>query len=283
MPRDGSNVYSKPAGTTAIPNTTIESAKFNSVIDDIAADLNLARPITAGGTGGTSVATALAALGVVGVVRRQVFTSSGTYTPHANMLWCEVESWGGGGAGGGTAANSATQSSVGTGGHGGAKAYATLTRSQIGASQAVTIGAGGTGVFGGTGNTGGNTTLGALVNARGGPGGGLVGPLVRSAGAFFVQSAVALQSTVGDILGFTWAGGHGSAGETIILGGRGGADPLVGSPGIGASIASGGSAGGAASGRAAGGGGAAGAESAGVQAGGAGTAGLIIITEYCSS
>lgn len=54
MPRDGSGVASKPAGTTASPNTTIESAKFNSVIDDIYALLNAALPITTGGTGETT-------------------------------------------------------------------------------------------------------------------------------------------------------------------------------------------------------------------------------------
>lgn len=57
MPRNGSGVMSKPAGTTAAPNTTIESAKYNATIDDIIQDLNYARPVVAGGTGG---ATAIA-------------------------------------------------------------------------------------------------------------------------------------------------------------------------------------------------------------------------------
>lgn len=64
MPRNGSGVYSKPAGTTAVPNTTIESAKFNQVVDDLVQDANNARPVTAGGTGGTSVATAQSSLQV---------------------------------------------------------------------------------------------------------------------------------------------------------------------------------------------------------------------------
>ncbi|WP_448729433.1 hypothetical protein [Agrobacterium sp. 22-209-1] len=54
MPRNGSGVYSKPAGTTAVPNTTIESAKFNQVVDDLVQDANFPRPPTAGGTGGNS-------------------------------------------------------------------------------------------------------------------------------------------------------------------------------------------------------------------------------------
>lgn len=55
MPRNGSGVMSKVAGTTATPNSVIESAKYNATIDDIIADLNAARPIVAGGTGATSV------------------------------------------------------------------------------------------------------------------------------------------------------------------------------------------------------------------------------------
>lgn len=63
MPRNGFGVYSKPAGTTAVPNTTIESAKYNQLLDDIAADLNVARPIVAGGTGATTASAARTALG----------------------------------------------------------------------------------------------------------------------------------------------------------------------------------------------------------------------------
>jgi len=62
MPRDGSGVYTTPAGTTAVPDTTIESAKYNANVADVAADLNAPRPIVAGGTGGNSAATARANL-----------------------------------------------------------------------------------------------------------------------------------------------------------------------------------------------------------------------------
>jgi hypothetical protein len=62
MPRDGSGIYTTPAGTTAVPDTTIESAKYNANVADVAADLNAARPIVAGGTGATSAATARANL-----------------------------------------------------------------------------------------------------------------------------------------------------------------------------------------------------------------------------
>ena len=65
MSRNGSGIYSKPAGTTAIANTTIESAKYNSTVDDLVADANLARPIVAGGTGATTAAQARLNLGIV--------------------------------------------------------------------------------------------------------------------------------------------------------------------------------------------------------------------------
>ena len=63
MPRDGSGIYSTPPGTHGTPNTTILSANYNSNVDDVAADLNTPRPIVAGGTGATTAAGALTALG----------------------------------------------------------------------------------------------------------------------------------------------------------------------------------------------------------------------------
>lgn len=76
MPRNGSGVYSKPAGTTFVPNTVIESAKVNQVIDDLVADANAARPITAGGTGATSKSDAAAALEAVSYGSAQTLTSA---------------------------------------------------------------------------------------------------------------------------------------------------------------------------------------------------------------
>jgi hypothetical protein len=63
MPRDGSNVYHIPAGTQGIPDQSIESNKYNVFIADIEQDLNLPRPIIAGGTGATNVDDALNTLG----------------------------------------------------------------------------------------------------------------------------------------------------------------------------------------------------------------------------
>lgn len=59
MPRDGSNIYHRPPGTDGIPDTTIESAKYNAFVADVEQDLNLPRPIVAGGTGASSADQAL--------------------------------------------------------------------------------------------------------------------------------------------------------------------------------------------------------------------------------
>lgn len=65
MARNGSGVYSKPGGTTAVSGTTISSSDFNTLMDDIAADLNAPRPVVAGGTGGNDVSSAQTALGLL--------------------------------------------------------------------------------------------------------------------------------------------------------------------------------------------------------------------------
>ncbi len=45
MPRTN-GVYTPPAGTKGVPDTTIRSAPYNALIDDLTADANDARPIT---------------------------------------------------------------------------------------------------------------------------------------------------------------------------------------------------------------------------------------------
>src|SRR5262245_47676198 len=57
MPRGGDNVYHLPS-TDVVTNTTIESTVENAFRHDVENDLNLPRPISAGGTGGTSPSTA---------------------------------------------------------------------------------------------------------------------------------------------------------------------------------------------------------------------------------
>lgn len=66
MPRNGQGVYSLPPNTTAVSGQIIASAPYNTVNNDIANDLNAARPVTAGGTGASNAADALNNLGGVG-------------------------------------------------------------------------------------------------------------------------------------------------------------------------------------------------------------------------
>jgi len=66
MPRNGQGVYSLPPNTAAVTGQTIASAPYNTVNNDLANDLNAARPITSGGTGATNAADALDNLGGVG-------------------------------------------------------------------------------------------------------------------------------------------------------------------------------------------------------------------------
>lgn len=101
-------------------------------------------------------------------VVRQVFTVNGTYTPTAGMKQCDIQMLGGGGAGGGAPATGVGELSTGSGGGGGEYALGIFTAVTIGASQAITIGSGGTGVSGTTGNAGTATSVGALLTANGG-------------------------------------------------------------------------------------------------------------------
>ena len=62
MARNGSGVYSAPANTTAVLGEIISPSKFESRITEIEADLNVVRPVSAGGTGGATAAAARTSL-----------------------------------------------------------------------------------------------------------------------------------------------------------------------------------------------------------------------------
>jgi hypothetical protein len=63
MPRDGIGIYTTPPGTDGIPNQTISSSAYNVNVHDVEFDLNLPRPIIAGGTGAVNADDALTNLG----------------------------------------------------------------------------------------------------------------------------------------------------------------------------------------------------------------------------
>lgn len=163
-----------------------------------AATLTAGAGITVTNAAGSVTITNNGATSGSGIVNRQVFTSNGTYTPTSGMMFCDIEVVGGGGGGGGSAAS---PTAAGGAGGGGGYARKIFTAATIGASQSVTVGAGGTGgIAGGAGpndgGTGGTTSVGALISATGGAGG-------KQAGSFDGGSAFALGGL----------GGTGSSGD----------------------------------------------------------------------
>lgn len=213
----------------------------------------------------------------------QKFTSSGTYTPTANMKYCISEVWGAGGGGGGSSASSAGTYGPSGGGAGGNYSRQVFSAASIGASKSVTIGAGGTAGSLGTGGTGGTSSIGSLVSANGGNGGqgsptgsGVVATLGGTAG-----SAIGGFSL--EIIGQEGQTGIGSMSAVYATSGYGGAAPMQnftnGNLAVGPGFATTPGRSGLAN---SGSGGAGGLNSggAGAAVGGVGGSGLVIITEY---
>jgi hypothetical protein len=231
------------------------------------------------------VAAALAAAAAdIVAVRVQRFTSDGTYTPHASMLYCIIECVGGGGSGaGGT--GPATGFFVGGGGGSGGYSRGVHSASDISPSKAVAIGAGGTAPAAGNNNggAGGDTSVGVLVIGKGGAGGMYVATAqIGAGGAGGVAGTGNMENPAGNV---GRSGCHVQAASILMLSGEGASSRL--GPGAAASAQSGG--GTTATGTAAtansGGGGSGGNANAttGTFAGGNGGTGLVVITEFCSS
>lgn len=209
------------------------------------------------------------------VLNRQVFTTSGTYTPTVGMIYCDIEVIGGGGGSGGLPATLVTTTSSSGGGGAGGYARGIFSAATIGVSQVVTVGAAGAAGAAGTnpGGTGGTTSVGILISSTGGIGG--AGATATSPG------------TSGFALG--GAGGSGTGGDfqTTGQGGRQGTSlggpPTMDVPGdAGSSFFGGGGRGGFASTSYGGGGGGV-TQGSGVfpaAPGLAGFAGVVIATEY---
>ena len=64
MSRNGSGVYSLPPGSTVVDGDASSASDINVPMADVEADLNVARPIVAGGTGATSASAARTGLGL---------------------------------------------------------------------------------------------------------------------------------------------------------------------------------------------------------------------------
>ena len=74
IPRSGGGIYSK-GSPSVVSGTTIQSAAYNTTIDDLVTDANAARPVSAGGTGAANAADARTNLGAT-VTGAAVFTAA---------------------------------------------------------------------------------------------------------------------------------------------------------------------------------------------------------------
>lgn len=90
MARDGSNIYSVPPGTQAVSTTAISSSSFNLLLSDIEALANEARPISAGGTGQTSVAGLQAVFNVAPRDSAATITGDWTFTGAVDLTGATV-------------------------------------------------------------------------------------------------------------------------------------------------------------------------------------------------
>src|SRR6188508_2213364 len=91
MPRDGSEIYYIPPGSEGIPDSTIESIKYNEFIHDVEQDLNHPRPIVAGGTGGSTEEEAL--FNLSGEMAYQVVTNFGTPSLASSIRPTSLATW----------------------------------------------------------------------------------------------------------------------------------------------------------------------------------------------
>lgn len=227
-----------------------------------------------------NVQTARSNLGIIGAVKQQKFTATGTYTPSTGMLYCIIELVGGGGAGGGVAGGT-TVCDAGGGGGSGSHSRLTATAATIGASKAVTIGAGGTpGAAGNNpGGAGGDTSVGTICIGKGGSGG-----LGQTGGRAGQGGAGGIAGTGDDaIAGNPGMMGIGGASTIFTVYGGAGAPSFFG--GAGQSLVRSTNGGQAGSAGTMGGGGSGGVvlNSATNVAGGAGGDGYVRITEFCTT
>jgi hypothetical protein len=160
----------------------------------------------------------------------QTFTSSGTWTKPAGAVAVDVVVISAGGGGGsGRKSGVAAQASGGGGGGGGSYSMRNISAALLGATEAITVGIGGTGgasvtintTNGNIGVTGGNSSFGAWIQVTGGGGAGAATTASGPAGAG--SSARAM-----------FQGGNGSAGGGGAGTLTGGSNTTVGGAGGGA-------------------------------------------------
>lgn len=229
---------------------------------------------------GTNINLALSAGSLLNVQR---INATGTYTPTPGTKSVVVEVQGGGGGGGGSAITSGTQYSIGGGGGGGSYAKGRFTAAQIGASVAVTIGAGGTsGTNAANGGNGGTTSFGALISAPGGIGGSTGDAITTTTTRLIGGGAGGATASGGNLLNGTGIdGGDGlNTGGNGAVTGFGGGSPIAGGAGGGPSTSVGANGVTASCPGAGGSGAGSNVSDATGKIGGAGAGGLVIVWEF---
>lgn len=255
-------------------------ASTNNVLSGRIYKLIYSLSLNAGGGGFFLETAALPVSGgnFIATIKKQPFTSNGTYTPSTGMLYALFETTAAGGGGGGST-NSPTGVSQGGGGGGGGYSRILVTAALVGGSQTVTVavpaGAGGGGT---TGSNGGDTSIGALCVAKGGRGGA---GAVNNSGAAGGAGGVA---GTGDWAapGMPGFSGSGSASASFSPSGAAGGAAGFGTGFGGAGVSSGAGGTGNAGGNYGGGGSGGSSYAGGSQGGGGGAGGFAFITEFCS-
>lgn len=90
MPRDGSGVYSAPSGTLAVSTTVIDSTAYNAFVSDLTTLANEARPVSAGGTGQTSVAGVQGAFNIAPANAAATISGDWTFTGAVDLTGATV-------------------------------------------------------------------------------------------------------------------------------------------------------------------------------------------------
>lgn len=266
---DGTNWV---ATTATYPSTTTSQQILYSTANNVVGQLTTANSkFPATNSSGTLAMRALS-------VNIQTFIAPGTatYTPTSGMVYCIIECVAGGGGGGGTASAGGSTYSAGAGGGGGAYGRKFASATTIGASQTVTVGAGGSAGSSGNnaGGTGGASSVGTICTANGGAGGN------GSNGTTFALGGAGGANGTADF-GVSGQNGYSTHCTTVVIPQGSGGFSIWGF-GAPASELQGGTAvsGGAGQGFGGGGSGGVSFNAAGAQGGGAGAAGAVVITEY---
>lgn len=289
--RDGKVVLTAKAGVSAATGTQVTPAPDSGYVGLwVVTVANGQASIAAGNIAQYSsspmMANSILAMAQASVknIKRQVFTTSGTYIPSAGLIYADVEIVGGGGGSGGALGSASPGASTGGGGGAGGYSKRMFSAAQIGGNGVVIVGAGGTGGAAGTNNgtNGGTTTFtpantgtAGLGAASGGAGFGGIATTIPAAGGFPGSGGVAIGGDI-NVPGDNASYGIALGGSGVAIGAPG-ASSRYGSGGLIGSVAANGNPG---TGYGSGGSGAAASTTS--RAGANGAPGICIVTEYCN-